>query len=214
MDKGCKIVIIILALLLVLSIIINIYKFTITMTPNICPDVNCGEKFTSISNLEKLLTADKFTPFGYGGYYTYDDVFGKPKAFFSIKFNKPFDKKCSYESNNVTTYQGICSFCNLANPPNENIKKYRGMCNVAYNIIISKNKINSYIHFNFNYGDCSKTVSSKLGTVNSIIYNGKKDNFITNITTISQTFMGITLKSRNINIELTNPVNYGPFKKI
>ena len=65
--------------------------------------------------------------------------------------------------------------------------------------ILPENDSPSHSHYNNTSTFFSGYVQDKI----------EYDNFITNITTIAQSLAGITLKSRNINIELTNPVNYG-----
>jgi hypothetical protein len=177
---------------------------------NICPPPcqqcgPCGEKFDNVPLEDKFAKASSYEPLIYGGFADVSNVFGlQTQAAFAIIFDSPPVKKCTAELGN-TIYIGDAKFCNLANPSLGDPETFKGSCQIFYTLIISKNPNKYFVNFSFVYGECSQTVTQKLGTITNLDYNPNNDIFTVNITTKEQTVFEKTVPSKKISIQLTDP---------
>ena len=198
----------ILLIIYAIIITIQISKPRTCPPPNCPPQQRCGEPIPTdtalIKNLENLVNNN--TQFTYSGYQTIQKnvpVIGDADAFMMITFKTC--KKCQYSDNpnGTTIYRGTADLCNCSNHMNfatSDVSNYSGTCTIAYVITLITNKQTPLLHFAYKFGECSEIVKTKLGSINSIIYNISDDKFIASLTTLKQSI----IPSETINIALTN----------
>ena len=205
------ILILILLCFCVALIIFCILGNSYSCPPNV-PCKECGEKFDDVPLEEKLNKITPSNPLIYGGFTTIAKIgMIQALASFTIIFDNPPTKKCSAELNN-TIYTGNAKFCNLSDPSLKGTDPdtFKGWCQIFYTLIISKNPNNYFINFSFVYGECSQTITEKLGTITNLTYNPNNDTFTVNITTKEQNILGKKIPSEQIIIPLTNPAKTTP----
>jgi hypothetical protein len=206
--KGVLILLIIGLIVYAIVITIQIAKPKSCPPPNCPPQQQCGKSIPAdnqlIKNIENL--SNNGAQFAYSGYQTIEKnvpVIGDANAFMMLTFKTC--NKCEYSDNPNGTiiYRGTADLCNCSNHMNfatSDVSNYSGACTIAYVLTLITNKQTPLLHFAYKFGECSEIVKTKLGSINSIMYNMEDDQFNVSLTTLKQSI----IPSEMINITLSN----------